>query len=278
MGWWDEAIYGGDTPLNWKEKIYTICETEEYGSDHDAQPIKAETLSEKLEEIIKTIEACDTGADDINIGYQVLGAIILHAGYDIELSEGLRDRIMRACIEDAYAIENYVRRNVVKNFRRIVRDYEFSNPVNVDKLNLFEEGEEDEEEITKEFKQIFGLINARMKKLENGIEEKSGNKEYDEGWQAASEEELEFLVDFKELMSKMEMMGVLFEKIAQGLIGNPVSSSSGSGDSQAPSGNATPAYENKSMESSGNSVGGSISLEPPVKSSSAGKGKDIMPG
>ncbi len=102
---------------------------------------------------------------------------------------------------------------------------------------------------------IFGLMKARIKKLENGKEEKSGAVDYDKGYEDASQEEIDFLTDFMELMSKMEMMGVLFEKIAQGLVGN-----------STPSGSEHKYSEDKEASA------------PSISKSSPGTGKDTMPG
>ena len=252
MGWWNQDIYGGDAPLEWRENIYAACGAKEYNEKHALKPISADILSEKIDTIIDLINTSETDSDDKNIGYQVLGAIIMHAGFDIDESEDLRKRIIEASEDDDYAKDDMSRKNAMKNFRGLVKNYDFNNPVDVTTINIFEESNDVEDDISKEFKAIFGLMKARIKKLENGKGEKSGAKEYDEGYEAASQEEIDFLTDFMELMSKMEMMGVLFEKIAHGLVGNSVSSGS----------------EEKNT----------ISNEPRASKSSPGTGKDTMPG
>jgi hypothetical protein len=254
MGWWNATIYGGDTALDWREKIYLACEAPEYGEDHNEIPVPTELLSNKVSEIIKLIDENSDDEDDKNIGYQVLGAIIMHSGFDIDESEGLRDRIIKASEDDDYAKDDFLRKNVMKNFKKLIKDYDCSQPINVMAVNILEETEDDDEQIAKEFKQVFELMKARMKKLESGKEEKSGSEDYDQGFSDANQEEIDFLKDFMDLMSKFEMMGVLFEKIAQGLVGNPVSS--GSGD----------------MAKSASPMGKASS------NSSPGAGKDIMPG
>lgn len=247
MGWWSENIYGGDAPLTWQEEIYKFCNTEVYGKDNKVQPISSDVLSEKIEDILEFIENKSTDLNHKNIGFQVLGAIIMHSGFDIDESDDLRSIIIEASENDDYAKENLVRRNVLKNFKKLIKEYDPSQPVNVIAINVFEQNDDSDDQIAKEFKEIFGLMKARIKKLESGIEEKSGIKEYDEGYEVASREEIDFLTDFMELMSKMEMMGVLFEKISQGIVGNPVSGSP-----------SEPMAKNASI--------------------SAGSGKDVMPG
>ncbi|MEK6828828.1 MAG: hypothetical protein AABY15_01790 [Nanoarchaeota archaeon] len=248
MGWWSENVYGGDAPLKWQEEIYALCKTEVYGEDNKVQPIPVKVIKKSFKKITKLVEENSTDANHKNLGYQVLGAILMHAGFDMDEVE-VRERIIESIEGDDYSKENYIRKNVMKNFKKLIKEYAPENPVNIISVNVFEESEDAEEEIAKEFKQIFGLMKARIKKLEAGIEEKSGVKDYDEGYEAASREEVDFLNDFMELMSKMEMMGVLFEKIEQGLVGNSTPS-------------PTPMGEAKSSS----------------RKSASGSGKDIMPG
>jgi len=223
MGWWDESIYGGDAPITWKENIYELCKADEYGSDGKEKSIPRKTITKKLDDIKNLIENSDTDDNNRNIGYQVLGAIMMHAGFDL-LSNPVKDRVLTAIEEDKWSIENPIRLNAMKNFKKLIKEYDFSEPVNVSNVNVFEENDDDDEEIAKEFKEVFGIINGRIKKLETLIEENSGNEDYDEGFEAAAQEELEFLKDFKELFGKQEMMGILLERINKGLIdSNPLS-------------------------------------------------------
>jgi len=251
MGWWSQDIYGGDEPLDWQEKIYEICETQVYGDNHKTRAIDKEVLSEKIETIISFIEKTEE-SNSKNIGYQILGAIIMHSGFDIDEVNDLRKKIIEASEDDEYAREDLARKNVMKNFKNLIKNYNFNEPVDISKINVFEQSDEVEDDISKEFKEIFGMMKSRIKKLERGIEEKSGVKEYDEGYAAASQEEIDFLTDFMELMSKMEMMGVLFEKIAQGLVGN-----------------SNPAGSERGL------TRGEVIIP---TSNSGGTGKDIMPG
>ncbi len=264
MGWWNQSIYGGDEPLKWQEIIYGICEINVYGDDHSVQPIPVDTLSEKIDDIVSEIEKNSTDNNNKNIGYQVLGAIIMHAGFDFDsILNNLKDRIIESAEEDSYSKENFVRKNVMKNFKKLIKEYNFLEPVNVIEVNVFEEAEDDDEQIAKEFKEIFSLMKARIKKLESGKEEKSGSDEYDKGYEDASQEEIDFLTDFMELMSKMEMMGNLLEKISQGLVGNPVSTSP---------------MEKEASMSRGENVAIPVSENKSQLKSAPGTGKDIMPG
>jgi len=219
LGRWDESIYGGDDSLKLKEKIYEICKVEEYGNDNKVQPIPIDVLKEKIIDIRKMIDKSKKGNDYKNIGYQVLGAIIMHAGFDMSENDGLKKKIINSIEKDDWSKERPLRKIVMNNFKKLINEYEFIEPVDIERINLFKEEEEEaDDDIAKEFKEVFGLLNSRVKKLESSIEEKSGVKEYDEGYAAAAEEEIEFLTDLKELISKQELMGVLLEKINEGLV------------------------------------------------------------
>jgi hypothetical protein len=235
MGWWNESIYGGDAPLEWKENIYERCKIKEYDSNDKPKAIPLKTLTKKMPTIIDMInEVGVEDADDRNIGYQVLGAICMHSGYNFDESIGLKEDVIKAIDGDEWATENGLRKNVCKNFKKIIKEYDYNTPINIELINIFEDSEDDDEDsIAKEFQEVFGILNARTKKLRTSIEEKSGNKEFDEGFETAAQEEIDFLTDFKELVSRQEMMGVLLERIKNGSIsggsvGGEMTKSSGS--------------------------------------------------
>lgn len=228
MGCWKETIYGGDAPLDWKENIYEFCGVEEYGSLGDKpKPIPKKVLKSKMVEIQEMLDS-DREEDDRNIGYLVLGALIMHSG--VHINDVLQERIFEAISEDEWAKENPVRKIVMNNYKSLIKDYDPKKPINVENVNLLEESEDaEEDELAKEFEQLFGLMKSRIKKLKKGIDEKSGVKEYDEGFADASQEEIDFLVDFKELMSKQEQLGILMERIESGVsFGGANTGSSGS--------------------------------------------------
>lgn len=253
MGWWNTTIYGGDAPLDWRENIYNKLGIEEYGEKDNLNPVPVDILSEKINEITEMISSCDTDEDDKNIGYQVLGAIILHSGFDLESNQNLKSLIINAIENDEYARDDSERQIVMKNFNKQINEYNPSEPVDITAINVYE-AIDDGDILSKEFKQIFGLMKARIKKLERGKDEKSGVEEYDKGFSDASDEEIDFLTDFMELMSKMEMLGVLFERIDNGM--NYES-------------------ENKSLPTTPSSWKNS---EDKIMHKSQGSGRDIMPG
>ncbi len=269
MGWWNTSIYGGDAPLDWRENIYNKLGAVEYDEKDELKPVDVDVLVKNIDEVTKMIDEAGTDDKDKNIGYQVLGSIIMHSGFNIEAHSELKKRIILAAQEDEYSREDSERKVVMKNFKKLIEEYTPSSPIDVTAVNVYEPVEDDNL-ISKEFKQVFGLMNSRIKKLERSKDEKSGVEEYDKGFSDASDEEIEFLRDFMELMSKMEMMGVLFEKIEEGI----------SGDSSSNSREETRRDENKYAAIPSGAIytkevdHSSISK----KSSSPGKGKDILPG
>jgi len=234
MGCWNEKIFGGDVPLDWKENMYTFCGAEEFGElGEKSKAIPKDKLSDKMVELQNMLDSNEE-EEDRNIGYLVLGALIMRSG--LHFGEVIQERILNAIEEDEWAKDNHLRKIVMRNYKKLVKEYDPENPINIDEVNLTDEPEDsEEEELGEEFKQIFGIMVARMKKLRRGIEEKSGVKEYDEGFADASQESIDFLEDFKELIAKQEQFGILLDRIENGASFS--SGGSGSGNSpKSPSG------------------------------------------
>lgn len=253
MGWWNESIYGGDAPLLWKEKIYEFCKIQEYGKNNKVKPIPKKNLLKNIEKLREMIDVSAENTNDKNIGYQVLGAVVIHSGFDFDENYGLKDAVLESIDNDEWSKENALRNNVLKNFKKIIKEYDPNEPVDIETVNVFEENEDAEDEsVAKEFKEMFGIMNARIKKIKSNIEEKSGIKEFDEGYETAASEEIDFLTDFKELMERQEQMGILLERISKGLTNsNP----------------STPSNETAAKTAAVGSA-----------SASVGVGKDIQPG
>lgn len=244
MGCWKETIYGGDTPLDFREKIYKICGVEEYGSSDSVQPIPSKILDKKLSKILDLINSSE--GDDINIGFLVLGAIIMHSGAKLE---EVKSSILTAADEDGWSKDSQIRKNVIKIYKTILNDYNPSNKIDIELVNFFDEVEDTEEEvIANEFKTLFTIMNARIKKLKRSIEEKSGIKEYDEGFADASQEEISFLTDFKEIIERQEQLAVVLERIENGM------STSGYSGSSSTSGNAVASGSGSGSMGGGNDV------------------------
>ena len=223
MGCWNENIYGGDVSLDWRHKIYELCEIEEYDENDQITLMPKDVLESKYNELLKEIDSTDVD-DDRKIGYIVLGAIIMRSGANID---SLRNEISDAALNDEWSKDNPLRRIVMNNYSKAVLEYNSEEPIDVENLNLSKETEDTfDDDLAGEFRQLFGLMNARIKKLRKGMEEKSGVKEYDEGFSDASQEEIDFLIDYKELISKQEQFAELLKKIEDGDSFSPGSKSS----------------------------------------------------
>jgi len=244
MGCWDENIYGGDNALDAREKIYDICGAEEYDSNEELKPIELDTLKSKMVELQDYLDKQDE--EEKNIGYLVLGAIIMHSGS--HFSEPLMDRVNIAITNDDWADDNPLRALAMKNYRKIIKEYD-GNSFNIESVDLRENTEPTAADLmSEEFQQFYGILAARTAKLERNAEETSGVKEYDEGVADANEEEINFLAELKELVERYEQFGNLMEKIEDGI------------------NNGFPAVSNQ-LSGAKLSYGGS-----------SGGGKDIMPG
>lgn len=216
MGCWKETIYGGDTPLEWKENIYELCKIQEYGKNNKSKSIPVKNLTKNMSSILELVDAAED-TDERNIGYMVVGAICMHSGYYIDVN--LKEKIIESIDKDEWSKENGVRRNVCKNFKKIIKEYDAKTKINIEKVDTFKDvDDDDDEEISKEFKEIFEIFKSRIKKIQSSIDEKSSIKEFDEGFETAAQEEIDFLTDFKELFNRYEMMGVLLERIKNGSI------------------------------------------------------------
>lgn len=223
MGWYNAGIYGGDLPLMWRDKIYEICDSNQYESlSTQVTPIPSDVLSLKIGEIINLIES-EEDLNSRNIAFQVLGAVSLHSGFDINSVDNLIEKIDSALEDDEYSKDSLARKNVVENLRNILKEYDPSNPINIEEENLFKEVEIKNDELSKEFDLIYEIIKGRRKKIKSSIEEKSGNKDFDEGYETAADEELDFIDDFVELLKRMKLAGELFQQIEGNISENPIS-------------------------------------------------------
>jgi len=216
MGFWNETIYGNNFSLDWRDKIYETCNSEQYGVKNKIIPINKEIFSKNIDKLICDIES-ESNKESKSIAYQVLGATIINSGFDVDSIEGLREKIINASKEDCYSKESPARNNVIKNFVNLIKNYDCNNPVNIEEENLFQDIEDEDDETSKEFKLIFDILKGRKKKVKNNIEEKSSIKEFDDGYEAAATEEVEFIEDLIEFINKLKTVGILFDKIEQNI-------------------------------------------------------------
>lgn len=133
MGWWSTGILGGDTPYDFKDEIYEICEVEEFDDSTVHHKIPKKTFADKLPEILEYIEASDY---DKEIGYQVLGVMMMEVG--AEIGPELKEKMILAAQEDVWAQEDEERKAVMEQFVQSLRSYESSTPIVIRTPGLFE--------------------------------------------------------------------------------------------------------------------------------------------
>jgi hypothetical protein len=133
MGWWSTDILGGDTPLDFEDAIYGICETDKFPEGGGIASLTRQSIETSLGEIVSMIE--DAG-DDANIGYQVLAVLMLKAGAAIP--ESLFSRMEDACHTDEWAQENEERRETVQGLLGALQAYDNSTPIVIRSRGLFE--------------------------------------------------------------------------------------------------------------------------------------------
>jgi hypothetical protein len=134
MGWWSTTIMGGDSPLDFEDAFYGICQFEKW-DDSKQVPIPAEVLMSHLPQILDRIEENRDWKWELQIGYQVLGVMLMKAG--CEISPGLKGKIIQSALEDEWAQGDGERMRHCQKFAKQIQSYEGS-PTKVDQEGLFE--------------------------------------------------------------------------------------------------------------------------------------------
>ena len=133
MGWWSTDILGGDAPLDYEDAIYDICGIDKFPEEGGKARISAAVLEENLAEIIVMI---DEDAYDNEIGYQVLGVMMMASG--AEITPDLRFEIIRSCNEDDWAKEDEERQRSILGLLGALDAYDNKTPIIVKSKGLFE--------------------------------------------------------------------------------------------------------------------------------------------
>jgi 8-oxo-dGTP diphosphatase len=136
MGWWSEAIMGGDTPLDWEADISDFV-----GGHFDPDEghiFTREQLEAKLSEMVAYIE----GGNEPDIGLQVLGVLIMRAGAD--LPDDIKARIVKAAEDDEWAAEDDRKRKAhIRDLIEKVEAYKPGTMVAIPAPSLLTQMEED---------------------------------------------------------------------------------------------------------------------------------------
>lgn len=119
MGWWSEAIMGGDEPL---DDFGAFCDVAVPGQylGGNAEVLTREALDAALPEIRRRIRGR-------KIALQALGVTIMERGAN--LPDDLRAEIIGAAACDEWAREDEVRREHMEAFIAKIRAYQPGSPV-----------------------------------------------------------------------------------------------------------------------------------------------------
>lgn len=133
MGWWSTDIMGGDTPLDFEDEFFGICNVEKFPEGGGMASLTKEDITNHLDEIIASIskEKYDQG-----IGYQVLAVIMLKAGAPI--SSELKFEMVKACQDDEWAQEVEERQVSVLGLINALEAYDNKTPIKIKSRGLFE--------------------------------------------------------------------------------------------------------------------------------------------
>jgi hypothetical protein len=163
MGWFSATIMGGDPPMNWEGDLNDIAGARPY----DDKPISltAKMIDEHLDEMVEFIKKED---DDSNIGWQVLGVMILTTGakMPIEIRENIVKNIYDENIDGWDKPED--RKFFLDRFRTQVENYKEGHPEEIAHKGVLEvmmkKGAEEKMMERVSVKELRGELGALIKK------------------------------------------------------------------------------------------------------------------
>lgn len=114
MGWWNTAIMGGDTPMDFFGRFCDVAHVNYIGGNPEV--LTREALNEALPEIVRRLHAMakvekewlqkaggPPNAEADTIGFQVLGVTIMERGAD--MPQELREMIIAGAEQDGWMRE-----------------------------------------------------------------------------------------------------------------------------------------------------------------------------
>lgn len=142
MGWWSATIMGGDTPLDIEAGLLETAGLSVFDYQEEGDELYRSKIESSINDMIYYIEneVSKWGDPDyINIGYQVLGVMIMSSG--AKILPGLQKRIITAADDDEWASEgNNERATYIHNFKTAIEQYDTNGgtSVIVDEEGLFD--------------------------------------------------------------------------------------------------------------------------------------------
>jgi len=148
MGWWDEGIFGGDTPLDIlldiedflgldrdnNERIYGL---EMFKDNEQLQLLVRDRINLRWRDFQKEHDVLVKNCrHDSEIITQVFAAVILGSG--ARMPEEFRQKALEAGKNDTWASEDDVRRARIDAYITAVKNYKDGCPVILEEHGLFE--------------------------------------------------------------------------------------------------------------------------------------------
>ena len=128
MGWWSRNIMGGDTPWDFEDLIYDVVGKEKYPerpgvkpADQERVNLTKEDFDSQIDNIEKEILDFAWSSDATDIGYQVLGYMMMEAGGNLEGE--LKTKIINACKNDSRAAVDQERKEVMDRMIKQIQEY-----------------------------------------------------------------------------------------------------------------------------------------------------------
>ncbi len=136
MGWWSTDIMGGDTPLDWEDYFYSICNVEKFpeGSNGIA-PLKKKDIEDNLGAIMAKIEGVNEFYDK-SIAYQVLTVLMMKAGAVID--DDMKKTFTEWIMKDEWAQEEEERMQAIRGLVDALAKYDSKRPVVIKSKGLFQ--------------------------------------------------------------------------------------------------------------------------------------------
>ncbi len=136
MGWWSTDIMGGDSPLDWEDYFYDICDVNKFPEDSDGiAPLKKKDIEDNLGKIIAKIESADDPYDK-SIGYQVLTVLMMKAGAVID--DDMKKTFTEWIMKDEWAKEEEERMVAVQGLAHALETYDSKRPIVIKSKGLFQ--------------------------------------------------------------------------------------------------------------------------------------------
>lgn len=136
MGWWSKELMGGDSPLDAKDAMYSICGVNEFPGDSHVD-LSKEDFEKNMDEILNFCRGEENSPYYAHraIAFQVLGVLMMKCGAPI--NDELKKEIIENSQTDYWAENDDERKEIVRNFEQTIEKYD-GTPIEIKSKGLFE--------------------------------------------------------------------------------------------------------------------------------------------